>query len=301
MPEIKIQRPQPYLGPSGRLKSRSRAHPTEGGGWLIFRPPLEASREPSWSVLGQFCAVSGRPKRLRCFLLTFPAIQHRTISVQLTALLSFRGGVDAAGVPLSLTRVLNFAHYVPEAHCFRYVRTYLRVHTCVRNKLVGRQRTCTYVSGASIAYVRTCVLVRPVRVRGWARGPGPLARSPGDEAPVPGLRAWGPPPFPPSPTASAPRPPPPRPGPLPRAPRHAESGRTNYLWRTQRSIRHMRKATRTAETVVRSNFGSSAAGSRLQARSVDVFRTDRQNNDGGTNAPALSSLILAIMRRCGAC
>ena len=108
MPEIKIQRPQPYLGPSGRLKSRSRAHPTEGGGWLIFRPPLEASREPSWSVLGQFCAVSGRPKRLRCFLLTFPAIQHRTISVQLTALLSFRGGVDAAGVPLSLTRVLNF-------------------------------------------------------------------------------------------------------------------------------------------------------------------------------------------------
>ena len=123
MPEIKIQRPQPYLGPSGRLKSRSRAHPTEGGGWLIFRPPLEASREPSWSVLGQFCAVSGRPKRLRCFFLTFPAIQHRTISVQLTALLSFRGGVDAAGVPLSLTRVLNFAHYVPEAHCFRYVRT----------------------------------------------------------------------------------------------------------------------------------------------------------------------------------
>ena len=44
----------------------------------------------------------------------------------------------------------------------------------------------------------------------------------------------------------------------------------------------MRKATRTAETVVRSNFGSAAAGSRLQARSVDVFRTDRQNNDGGT-------------------
>ena len=172
-----------------------------GGGWLIFRPPLEASREPSWSVLGQFCAVSGRPKRLRCFLLTFPAIQHRTISVQLTALLSFRGGADAAGVPLSLTRVLNFANYVPEAHCFRYVRTCVYVLAYVTNWLAGNAHVRTYVSGASIACVRTCVLVRPVGVRGWARGPGPLARSPGDEAPVPGLRAWGPPPFPPSPTA----------------------------------------------------------------------------------------------------
>ena len=234
MPQIKIQRPQPYLGPSGRLKSRSRAHPTEGGGWLIFRPPLEASREPSWSVLGQFCAVSGRPKRLRCFLLTFPAIQHRTISVQLTALFSFRGGVDAAGVPLSLTRVLNFAHYVPEAHCFRYVRTYLRVRTYVlayvRNKLVGRQRTCTYVrtlrtlvGPALRAYVRTYARTRTTGpCPGLGQGPGAFGPKPGARGPGPGAPGLGPGSFSPFTNGFGPPPFPPRPGPLPRAPRHAE-------------------------------------------------------------------------------
>ena len=148
-----------------------------GGGWLIFRPPLEASREPSWSVLGQFCAVSGRPKRLRCFLLTFPAIQHRTISVQLTALLSFRGGVDAAGVPLSLTRVLNFAHYVPEAHCFRYVRTCVYVLAYVTNWLAGNAHVRTLVVPALRTYVRAYSYDRSGSGAGpGARGLWPEAR-----------------------------------------------------------------------------------------------------------------------------